>query len=230
MKAVICDRDSEYSEKIKSELNRVFSEFSITCITNTFALVTYIYDDVKGDIDLIIIRVNDADDEAISVMKDLQDYFPHISVIFVSEKTDCAQQIFELRPSYFLLKPIRRDKLHKSIQRVLNEHADKKNRMLSLVYKGQMIKIAFDSINYLESNGRKIIIYAQDDYREVNMTMAEVMGQLPRNFIQCHRSYIVNVDKIIRIIGEEIELQNGNIIPLSRSHIKEVKKLFENYT
>ena len=58
------------------------------------------------------------------------------------------------------------------------------------------------------------------------MTMAEVMKQLPQNFVQCHRSYIVNVDKIVQIIGEEIELSNGNIIPLSRSHIKEVKKVF----
>lgn len=226
MKAVICDRDIEYSDKIKNELVQNFTDFSVVCVSNTFALVTYIYDQIKGDIDLIFIRVNDADDEAISVMKDVQEYFPHISVIFISEKTDCAQQIFELRPSYFLLKPIRRDKLYNSVNRVLGEYADRKNRMLSLSYKGQVIKLSFDSINYMESSGRKIIIYSQGDYREVNMTMADVMKQLPQNFVQCHRSYIVNVDKIVQIIGEEIELSNGNIIPLSRSHIKEVKKVF----
>ena len=54
----------------------------------------------------------------------------------------------------------------------------------------------------------------------------ELNGEL---FLRCHRSYIVSLLHIKTISREEIELDNGDTIPLSRRRYKEVNMKFINY-
>lgn len=48
------------------------------------------------------------------------------------------------------------------------------------------------------------------------------------NFIRCHRSYIVNSSKIMKIEKDNIKLYNDKVIPISRSHYKDLTEDFFN--
>ena len=49
------------------------------------------------------------------------------------------------------------------------------------------------------------------------------------NFIKCHQSYIVSLEKITTIHNNKIILNNGQILPLSRYYASQVIVAFRNY-
>ena len=59
------------------------------------------------------------------------------------------------------------------------------------------------------------------------MTMEEALMKLPKQFIQCHRSYIVNFDRVLQISEERMILTGNFVVPIARGRLKEIKSLFE---
>lgn len=230
MKIVVFDNLHERYEELHSRIEQYFSQYTIRGFETAFSLVTYIYDEAKGNVDLLFINISENKEENISLAIDIQEYFPHIHIIFYSHKSDCAEEIFEAVPSYFLLYPFKEDKVEKSIQRVVDNINLEMKQRLSFTHKGQVFKIRLNSINYIESNGRKLCIYSQDGMWEVNMTLDEMMTKLPEQFEKCHRSYIVNLDKILKVSNEEIELFDHQLVPIARARMHQMRERFEEYS
>lgn len=230
MKIVVFDRNQERYEELRNQITQYFSEYTIKGFDTAFSLVTHIYDEAKGNVDLLFISISEDRDENIAVATDVQEYFPHIQIVFYSQKSDCAEEIFEAIPSYFLLYPFKVDKIEKSIRRVVSNINLEMKQRLSFSYKGQLFKVRINAINYIESNGRKLWIYSQDGMWELNMTLDEMMSKLPGQFEKCHRSYIVNLDKVSKISNDEIELVNHQLIPVARPRLHQIREKFKEYS
>jgi len=86
-------------------------------------------------------------------------------------------------------------------------------------------KILFSTINYIESDGRKLSIYTSDNVYDVNMTINEMLEKLPEQFVQCHRSYIANKEKIKGLFKGNIQLFTNELIPVSRTYNSIIKTL-----
>ena len=197
---------------------------SVKFFTTPFSAITYIYDEVKGNVDLFIVYIENNLNN-IMLAHDVQEYYPHIKVIFYSDNLECAEDIFEAYPSYFLKTPIKIHKMTSALERIKLTLDLDENQMLILKTCGEVRKIKYSSIIYMESIGRKIFIYTQDGEYIVNMTMQEMMCKLPDNFVLCHRSYIVNINKINSYKCDELQLVGGTLIPVSRSKKSEIKAL-----
>ena len=87
--------------------------------------------------------------------------------------------------------------------------------------------IPYSRITYFESRDKKI--YINVGMREYSLydTLDNLEGNLSSRFIRCHRSFIVNKDKIERIFLSKnyIELSDGDTVPLSRSYKKNFKDI-----
>ena len=56
-----------------------------------------------------------------------------------------------------------------------------------------------DSILYIQKDNMKSIFYTDTREYETYSSFKTIMLQLPNSFVQCHKSYIVNIDKITGI-------------------------------
>ena len=58
-------------------------------------------------------------------------------------------------------------------------------------------------------------------------TLDELENTLPEQFLRCHRSYIISVEKIslIKLSLHTVRLNNGCIIPVSRTYSKHLKEI-----
>ena len=89
-------------------------------------------------------------------------------------------------------------------------------------------KIQYNSIEYIEAMGDYIKIVTNDRKYVVLMSMKEVNELLPTNsFFRCHKSFIVNLDKIVNYNAKEIAL-NEKKIPLSRFRKNEFKEVIKS--
>lgn len=68
-----------------------------------------------------------------------------------------------------------------------------------------------------------------DNLYTTYMTLDEIQNKLKNNFLRCHRSFIVNSDKIKKFIKQGFILFNDKFVPISRSKSKEINNNVRNY-
>lgn len=223
MRVAILDRDEQNTKYLSDFIKHRYGDWSVGVYTTTFALATVVYDEWKGDLELIIVYAGE--DSNIELAKDLQEYFPHIRLIFYSGTTDCAEKIFRAVPVFFFMIPFQEGKVAEALERVRLGCEEDMGRTLMIQFKGQKQKIRFSAISYMESVGRKMFLYTDSGAFETYMTVEDALDRLTPQFMQCHRSYIINRDRIEKYSAEGVLLSNGTLIPISRSYQKKLKEL-----
>lgn len=223
MRTAILDSNEQNIKYLSDFIRNKYTYWTVNAYATTFALATAVYDEFKGDVELLIVHVEE--DSSIELAKDLQEYFPHIRIIFYSETTGCAEKIFRAVPTFFLSIPFHEEAVAAAFERVRVGCEEDIGRTLTIQSRGQKQKIRFSAIRYMESSGRKLFLYTDEGSFETYMTVGDALGRLPTHFIQCHRSYIINADRIERYSVDGVLLTGGALVPISRSYQKKIKEL-----
>lgn len=227
MNVLMLDADKQNMDTLCSIFEAILEDSSVLKFTTPFAFVTGIYDELKGNADIAFIHIQSNKDENIIMARDIQDYFPHIKVVFYSENVISAESIFYAVPSYYFSLPAREREVTSAFLRIREEIARDSDISLHIISKGQLIKLKYNSIRYMESEGRKICIYSTAGNYETFSTMEEMMSRLPDNFYKCHRSYIVNLKKIISLSQIGVCIQGKITIPVSRNARQELTAILK---
>lgn len=224
MRTAILDSNQQNIKYLSDFIRKKYTHWTVNAYATTFALATAVYDEFKGDVELLIVHVED--DSSIELAKDLQEYFPHIRLIFYSETTGCAEEIFRAVPTFFLNIPFHGEAVAAALERVRVGCEEDMGRTITIQSRGQKQKLRFSAIRYMESVGRKMFLYTDEGSFETYMTVGDALGRLPAQFIQCHRSYIINADRIEKYSVDGVLLTGGALVPISRSYQKKIKELF----
>jgi DNA-binding LytR/AlgR family response regulator len=87
-------------------------------------------------------------------------------------------------------------------------------------------RVPLSQISYVEAREKKIFICTRSESFGFYDTIDHMLETLPDNFLRCHRSFIVNMDKVkkVHLSDNMIELDTGETVPLSRSCKKAVRE------
>lgn len=86
-------------------------------------------------------------------------------------------------------------------------------------------RIDCNEIYFMESRGHNVYIYTKSGEIRLYHKLVDIVPRLPEYFYQCHKSYIVNLQKVTRFERTQICLTDGRIVPISRIHQSEIKKI-----
>ena len=126
----------------------------------------------------------------------------------------------------YLLKPIDRGRLSDEINRYMlqkTKHAE----CLHITINGRKEQVFLDRVVYFSGEGRKVLIHQRGKeevafYGKIS-DVAEVLKEC--HFIRCHQSYLLNQRFIKNYSKTEIELSNGECIPVSRKYVSTIEEL-----
>lgn len=86
----------------------------------------------------------------------------------------------------------------------------------------QTRKISYSSINYIESMSDYIIIRTTENHKIVTReTISRIEQRLPSQFLRIHRSFIVNLEKVVSFTRDQITISDTEL-PVSRTYKKSV--------
>ncbi|WP_223701178.1 LytR/AlgR family response regulator transcription factor [Sutcliffiella deserti] len=122
----------------------------------------------------------------------------NISVIFVTGSSGYAVHAFELNVHDYIMKPYTKDRLVKSIERLLekSKSAEIAGR-LYIKQKNDIHIIQKKDIVFIERSGRSTTIYTKTGPIKTYQTLNELEGELrERDFLRSHRSFIINIHHV----------------------------------
>jgi len=152
---------------------------------------------------------------------------PLTSVIFTTAYPNYAVQAFEKNGSDFLLKPISFERFTKSVTKVQNlirskkiseQHTEDEHFFINPGVKGRMIQLSYSDIVYIEGLKNYVVIYTVDGKFVTYLSMREIEKSIPvSRFVRIHKSFIVNVDRIKSIDGNNVILSQTLELPIGIS-------------
>lgn len=157
-------------------------------------------------------------------------------VILTTSDSNFAIQAFEYDCIVdYLVKPIELNRFEKAINKAqVSNTFNTKNTSSTLettsgndLYVNidrRLIKIDIPSIYLIEAKGDYILVKTEDKNFTVHSTLKKIEDKLPeQTFLKVHRSFIININKIIDIEDNSVLIKK-DVIPVSRSNRPELMK------
>lgn len=158
-------------------------------------------------------------------------------IIFTTAFDQYAIKAFEANAIDYLLKPFSQDRLKQALSKYQNQVSSNTSLTPALplsrfVWKdgGKIRLIEFSEVLYLEAADDYVHLYTTSGKFTKKKTLSTFEEQLPNQlFLRTHRSYLVNLQQIVRIDPYEKNsylalLKDGTKIPVSYSGYTRLKE------
>lgn len=226
----VCDDDVNITEFLKFFIMKHFgAEYKVVSMNRCAELIGMIEINERVP-DILIMDINLKDGNGIETVKIIQSNHPKIKVIYLTGIINYATSIFETNPAYFLVKPINENKLIEGILKVSKEIETDKSDSIVIRTSGTEMILYRKDIMYVESQGRKLILFMSDGKKnELYEKMDVMQEQLGSNFVRSHKSFLINMKYIVERTNKEFYLSDGKVLPISKPNLKDVKVKFISY-
>lgn len=174
----------------------------------------------KRPIDLVFLDIEMPGMNGVELIKCLE---RDLQVIFTTSKKKYAHEAFDLNVTDYLLKPFNYSRFLQAITkahqlRYLRSESTHDQSQIFVRKDNQLLKIDLDNILWIEAMADYVTIYTADDKYTVYSTMKNMEAKLDeRQFVRIHRSYIIPLDKIKLVEGQEVTI-NGTTLPIGGSY------------
>lgn len=142
------------------------------------------------------------------------------TILFLTSFREYVFDGYDVRALNYLLKPVSQEILDKCLDDVYQQLLGN-----SFVYRDthNFVQIEYSDILSFSVNNHYVDITTTHGICTCRMTLSNILPLLPKDFVQCHRSYIVNMRHIRKIAATTITLSNKTTVQISRNHLDSVR-------
>lgn len=148
--------------------------------------------------------------------------------IYVTAHSDVemVKRIIKTNPAGYITKPVKKSDLFASISLCIEKikENDQKNKTIQIKDGYETILIEVNSIKYIEAEGNYLNVFCDTKKYVVRQSLDSFVDELASpSFYKIHRSYVINISKILKYSKKDVQMDNQAILPISRN----VKDEFE---
>jgi two-component system response regulator LytT len=231
MHVLILEDEPVIAERLVRQISQILGErlSKLKAFDNLGDAQDYI---AEQSIDLLCLDLNIKGANGFGMLKTLTASSFH--TIIISAHTDEAVKAFEYGVLDFVAKPFTFDRLQKAVDRVLdtNLRQDYGIRYLSVKNAGIVKLIEVSQIEYVLASGHYSELVINKEKQLHHKSIEKLLALLPPNFERIHRSYIVNMNMVVRLVVKagsnyELVLSDGTALPIGRSRFNAIKEKLE---
>lgn len=232
----LCDDNSNILDRLAKMLDTIFmkNELDASVVfksTSGHELLSYID---KNAVNVLILDIDlKSDITGIELAQKVRDKNKNMYFIFTTGHLEYMLTAYKVKTFDYLPKPITLERLEDTVLRLSDDIKQNPKKFIRLNNKNTIINQ--DSIYYIQKDGMKLVFHTENRVYAVYSSFNKIQNRLPENFVRCHKSYIVNVNKVLNIKSDNTVLFNNNdccfIGPKYKNNFMEVFKHgnFTNY-
>ena len=150
------------------------------------------------------------------------------AIIFISSNREMALRGYEVAAARYLAKPLDREKLREALLYCCAAHA--RRRALALPTADGQTRVDPSAILYVEAWERGVRLDLGGEKLEAKIPISQIAAMLPEGqFAYCHRTLLVNLACVRHVRYCELELKNGERLPISKYRLAQFKSEFLKY-
>ena len=176
--------------------------------------------------DLVFLDIQMKNISGIELAENIRKSDKDIMLVFLSSFSQYVFKGYDVDALHFLTKPLSLEKLLPVMDRAYLIWDSKKISSIMVTTENAQYKLPFGEIFYISMFSHDAEVYTAEGKYFIRKSIKELLVLLPDEFMQCHRSCIVNLFKIRCMYKDSLVLRNGAQIPMSRNNAKQIKDAF----
>lgn len=189
------------------------------------------------DIDLVLMDIRMPGTDGLAAARQLATLpYPPV-VIFTTAYDEHALAAFEANAIDYLLKPIRKERLLRALQKaeavrrarlqVLADTGD--GEALTVSHRGVVQRIPLSQVIYLQADSKYLRVRHEGGEALLEDSLVAIEERYPGRFLRVHRAVLVSPERIAGLVkdeeGAELTLLGlSERLPVSRRHLPEVRQ------
>ena len=207
-------------------LNRLETEYSLQVFSSAESLEEALHSGVVFD--LICLDIVMPGKSGLELARELRMHDDRTSILFISSSADFLLDGYSVRPIQYLLKPVDEAVLEKAIADDLRLNHQARAVLIPAGGKTEILPLG--EIQYIESRDHGCVFVMEQEERFFCMSLRQAEGLMPGGqFCRCHNSFLIHLDKVVRMDNHNITLTGQKQIPLSRRYNRQFKNQIARY-
>ncbi len=197
---VVCDDSSNMLNKICRMLDSIFIDNSIDAnivfqSTDPHEVLNYANSN-KVDVFVLDIQLK-SNLSGLELAQKIREHNKDCYIIFTTGHLEYSLLAYKIKTFDYLAKPITTERLEETILRLIEDINGQPKRYIKIDSKNTLVDE--NEILYIKRDGMKLVYHTPTKDYEAYSSFAKIQHSLPSNFIRCHKSYIVNIHKILNV-------------------------------
>lgn len=175
----------------------------------------------------------------------LQRFERRPALVFVTADEEGALEAFDLAAVDYLLKPVRTERLHRSVSRIIEAlkagsathtgtaASEPQPEMIAVSLGGTTRMIRREEVRYVQAQGDYARLHTEEASYLVRVPMADLERQWSDAFVRIHRSYLVSIAHLtrVRLGADHPSVSVGAAeLPVSRRLLPALRERLESAT
>lgn len=118
-------------------------------------------------------------------------------IIFTTGHLEYSLVAYKLKTFDYIAKPITLERLEETVLRLVDDVNGQPKKYIKIDNKNTLVDE--NEILYIKREGMKLVYHTATKDYESYSSFAKMEDSLPKNFIRCHKSFVVNVNKIVHV-------------------------------
>lgn len=187
---------------------------------------------LKSDIDILFLDIQLGNNSGFDLLETLPVH--NFKIVFVTAFENYAIQAIKSGAFDYLVKPLDINELEQTFEKFKNNNSKDLNEYKLYINDHDSIEIVnINNITHLKSDNNYCHIFLESGKSHLSSKSLSYYSQLlpESNFTRVHQSYLVNMDKVVRMKKEEngtLVMKNKMEVPISRRRKVEVGLRLKN--
>ncbi len=219
MKIAICDDEKICLSKLEKLLLRYKSENNLDIQIDSYLIGNDLLKSNLIEYDLIFLDVEMIGDNGIEIARKIRIENKEVFIVYVSGLIQYAPSGYEVNARAYILKNDL-DALLKPTMDTIIKELTLKDDAFKFKFNNVLTEIPLKNILFIESFNKTVDIHTIDyhiNYYEIREKISDIEESLKnKGFLRIHKSYLVNMNNILKLKNYKALLKNGKELNVSQ--------------
>lgn len=229
-----CEDESAQAKAFAIKIDQWAKNKNIAVHTDLFeSAEEYLFKAEQNTYDVIFLDISMRGQNGMELARKIREKEKDVILVFVTSDASYVFDGYEVGAYRYLMKPVDEKKLWEILDYARTQKEVEEENYILVKKDSQSVRINLKDIIYIEAQ-KHYVNLCMENKESINIKTAftELLQETQEKsgiVLATHRSYAVNIEKVVRIGRTECVLTDGCVVPVSRSFYKEVNEAFIKY-
>ena len=228
---VVCDDNINILDKLPKMLESIFIKHgfdaSIGFNSDDFDEIINYVDNNKTDVLILDINLKNGKN-GLDIAEVVRRKNKNAYLIFTTGHLEYAMMAYKFKTFDYIAKPLTPERLEETIVRLFDDVNGLPKKYIKIDNKNTVVDVS--EINYIKRDGMKLIFHTVSRDYEIYSSFNKIESSLPKSFVRCHKSFIVNSQNVTNVdpVENRLYLQKNDFCDIGPKYKNEILEVFKN--
>lgn len=226
MHIVICDDASDERKRMHKYLTSYFKEKDIHAKIVIYSSGEQLLKEADRLVDIYFLDVEMPGMNGIETSRKIRERDERAILIFTTAHLEYATEGYSVKAYRYLLKPIAPERLIQELEGALKEIRLMRTKIILPTLDGEHQMVEVNDICFISVYGHETQCHlCNGEIISTKLTLKQYCG-MPElyQFFQVHKSYLINLEKIQKVLPDTVFMESEEYVAVSRHRMKEFKQ------